>query len=79
MANTTKSKEYYSNLKKRTVLVLKSVQGKDVKNDIEDIENEMFKAFKPEKYQGTKGMEVIHVKGFNDTCLIIGQLHQLQL
>lgn len=73
MANDAITKEHYSLLKKRTLLVLQKIQGINVSNDIQVIEDALFDFFKPKKYDGSDGVEISQIKGFNDTCVIINQ------
>lgn len=63
----------YSKLKKRCLLVLAKIQGYDVQKQIDIIEEELFSISKPENYSGSNGLEVSHIKGFNETCVVLQQ------
>lgn len=67
-------KEYTSALKKRTLLALREIQGKPVnESELEEIENFLFGFFKPKQYWGSDGEEVRHIRGFEQTCIVIHQ------
>ncbi len=60
-------------MKERCLLILGRIRGEDVKDELERVEDELFSLFVPQKYDGQKGLEVKHIKGFNETCVIMQQ------
>ena len=65
--------EYFRQLKKHTSLVLDQILGKDRKQDLEAVEDEIFSRLKPQNYSGKNGIEVNHIKGFKETCILLLQ------
>ena len=60
-------------MKKRALLQLDYIKGKDVEEEIDRIEDYLFSLFKPKKYTGADGLEVRTVQSFEDMCFIIAR------
>ena len=73
MANGPATKERFGKLKNHCLLTLKKIQGEDVQEQIDILDHEILLASKPEKYDGADGLEIKHIKSFNDTCVVIQQ------
>lgn len=60
-------------MRKRCFLILANIQG--VKNEakIKEVDAELMAMNEPQKYDGPEGMEIQHIKRFNETCIILGQ------
>lgn len=73
MLDSPKIKEYYTKLKQRTSLVLKSVKEAttEYKKQIEEIDEFFLLSIKPKVYGGADGLEIKMIKGFEDTCNLI--------
>lgn len=52
---------------------MKGIQGQDIQDQIDIIEDELFSMSNPGKYSGPDGLEVKHIKGFNETCVVLQQ------
>lgn len=66
-------REYYNNLKRRTLLVIQSIKGSDVQAEIEKIDEHFFSLVTPQRWDGREGVEVQHIKAFEETCTILNQ------
>ena len=75
MADSSQTKEYYTSLKQRTVLVLERIAGKDTAVEIEKIENTLLKLLPPQNYAGAQGAEVQMIKAYERACAVMRQ-HQ---
>ena len=73
MGNDSKVRQYYADLKKRTLLVINGILGNEEANKIDILDKQLLKANAPKTYSGTNGKEVQMMKGFIDTCNIIVQ------
>lgn len=73
MSDSGKTKEYYQQLKKRTMLTFKNIQGTDNKDEIAAIDNFILNLFKPKEYSGSNGAEIKAIKGFEEMCLVVSQ------
>ena len=52
---------------------MREIQGKDVKNELEKIDKEIFETFEPKQYSGQDGAEVKAVKNFENSCIVLSQ------
>lgn len=69
-------KEYYDDLRKRTLLILDSIiNGENEENqiEIENITIALITYNKPNVFSGTKNAEIEHNKNFENMCLMISQ------
>jgi len=69
-------KEYYDDLKRRTMLMLKNVIDGEVeeRNDqIDKITNQLIMYSKPSNFNGTESVEIQHDKNFENMCLMLSQ------
>lgn len=71
---SSKEKETYDRLKRRTLLVLDSIIN-DLDNsvDINTIDNTMLNLYSPKLYTGPESVEVQYDKSFENTCILIAQ------
>lgn len=75
MSDTPTIKEFYSNLKKRTLLVLESIITKSVEAEeqIKKIDAFLMSRIKPKIFHGSNGLEVRLTKSFDDACSLLDQ------
>ena len=75
LIDSPNTKEFYIRLKKRTLLVLETVFGSsdELSDQIKAIDKFLISSFKPRNYQGTNGIEVQMMKGFEETCVMLAQ------
>ena len=73
MVNDSITLERYTKLKERGLLILRYIQGNDVRDEIQRVEDEIFSMIDPQEYGGNKGLEVKHIKGFDNTCIVLQQ------
>lgn len=73
--DSAKTKEYYSLLKRRTVLVLERIDGKDTTAQIERIDLELLRLLPPKRYDGHDGEEIQTIKAYERACAVMRQ-HQ---
>lgn len=67
-------KEFFDFLKKRNTLILNDIiRGTNSADDLEKINNEMFRLNPPTNFHGTGGAEVRIKTTFEDNCLIISE------
>ena len=69
------TKEFYSKLRHRTSLVLKSVieSNEEIENKINEISEFFLSKIKPKQYHGHSGLEVQAIKNFEQTCILLLQ------
>lgn len=71
---SAREKEAYDQLKRRTLLVLDSVANeRDNSDKIAEIDDFMFKSYKPSNFSGIDSVEVSYDKQYTNMCLLIGQ------
>lgn len=75
MADSSRTKEYYTGLKKRTVLLLETIAGQDRSEEIEKLEDTLLKLLPPQSYAGAQGAEVEMIKAYERACAVMRQ-HQ---
>lgn len=71
-----RTKQYYTDIKKRTIKVLESVISNDSNNEAEEIrkiDEALFNFFIPQKFDGSNGMEVKFLRGMEETCILLSQ------
>lgn len=75
LTDNGKAKEFYSVLKKRTLLVLQTITAftEEVEEKIREIDDLLLSTIKAKNYHGSKGLEVQMMKGFEETCIMISQ------
>lgn len=75
MTDNGKTKEFYSGLKKRSLLVLKTITdfSHEIEEQIAAIDDFLLSSIKPKNYHGASGLEVQMMKGFEETCVILSQ------
>lgn len=70
-------KEYYDKLKRRTIIVLKTViEGKATEADakeIDDITTALITYFNPQTFSGYNSVEIRHDKQFENMCLLLSK------
>lgn len=69
-------KEYYDDLKRRTILMLNSIitgDTEDKRTEIDKITILLIKYSKPQSFSGTDNTEIQHDKNFENMCLLISQ------
>lgn len=52
---------------------MERIQGKDVQKQLDVLNNQMLAYSKSENYSGANGIEIKHIKSFNETCVIMQQ------
>lgn len=66
---TPRQVEYYSNLKKRTKLVLRSIiSGEDVAQEVQDVDDHLFGMYEVGEFSGAEGQEAKYKVGFEEIC-----------
>ncbi len=75
MTDNGKTKEFYSGLKKRSLLILKTIThfSHEIEEQIAAIDDYLLSSLKPKNYHGSSGLEVQMIKGFEDTCVMLSQ------
>lgn len=64
--------EYYSQIKKRTRIILKDIiNNTDSSDKVDEIDDYLFTLFRPKVYSGKAGAEVTYMKSFEEACIII--------
>ena len=77
MVTNGKAIEHYQYLKDRVLLVLKKIQTKgeklniDIDKQIKVIDNFFIDAIKPKVFHGAQGMEVVMINNFENTCTML--------
>lgn len=72
--NTSAIKEYYSRLKRRTLVILQAIQaGTDPADQVAAIDEYFLLQFKPRSFHGPQGAEVQTIKAFEEMCIILSQ------
>lgn len=70
-------KEYYDQLKARTMLILKTIIAekptKEEAQKIDSITEKLITYFNPDTFSGSDGLEVRHDRNFENMCLIISK------
>lgn len=69
-------KEYYDQLRRRTLLMLESVIAGDTddkRKEIDAITTALITYTKPMEFQGNKSIEISYDKQFEEMCLILSQ------
>lgn len=66
-------KEYCAQLKRRTLLVLERLAGRDTRDDVAKIDEYILSLVQPQRYDGAAGMEVRFIKSFEEACTVLGQ------
>lgn len=54
-------------------MIVDLINEKEVEDQIEEIEKEIFGKYKPIKFQGADGYEVKEIKSFEKTCVFLQQ------
>lgn len=71
------TKEYYDQLKRRTILILQDiVEGEanlKTKQEIERLTNELITYIKPKCYEGKDSVEIKYDKQFENMCLVLSK------
>lgn len=71
------TKEYYTELKKRTLLLLDLIISGDItdeqKKELEELTNKIVLFSDPLSFSGQDNAEIQHDKQFEDTCLLLSQ------
>lgn len=71
------AKEYYDQLKRRTVLILQDIiEGEanlKTKREIERLTNELIMYIRPKSYEGKESVEIKYDKQFESMCLILSK------
>lgn len=68
------SRQYYDDIKKRTLLILDGiVNGEQDKEQVEALTNRLALTMKPQTWTGSRSVEIIQDKAFEDLCLAIGK------
>ena len=73
MSNNTSENEYKSKQKERTICILKEIQGFDIKQQLQEIDNFFFTLMRPVGLFGQKGIIIQAIKSFENTCMILTQ------
>jgi len=66
-------KEYFTQLKRRTLLVLAQIRGEDTGQAIEAIDDALLARMDPKGYDGKDGAEVRMRRGFEEACVLLSQ------
>ena len=73
----TEIKKFYDNLRKRPILILKTIinrtDEKDTLKEIEDITTQLITYFSPNKFSGNGNFEVNYDKQFENMCLMLSK------
>ena len=64
---------FYRKLKKRTLLVIEGIknESKETENAITEIDDLLLSWYKPKVFYGSMSAEVLAMKGFEETCIIL--------
>ena len=73
LVNTPEVQSYYDLLQKRTLYVLDRCIGKDVEEQINNVEGKMFKILKPKNFIGKDSAEVKFILDFEDAKAAISR------
>lgn len=74
VVDSATTKEFYTQLKRRTMLMLQSITEKrDFTKEIAAIDEFLMSRLKPKNYHGREGLEVKMIKGFEQTCVLLKQ------
>lgn len=72
IGDSSKTKEYFSKVKNRTLKILEQIiESKDNNKTIEELENEIFLIFKPKRFTGKESEEIQYIKQFEEMCYYI--------
>lgn len=72
--SNAKEKEVYDKIKQRTILILQGIiEDKDNSLEIADIDDFLFKLYKPKSFNGSASVEVKYDKQFETSCMLISQ------
>lgn len=75
--NTSAVKEFYSKLKKQTLLILQSVRtGADLSEQIKAIDEFFLLQLRPQNFHGPQGAEVQTIKRYEEMCILL-TYHQM--
>jgi hypothetical protein len=73
-------KEYFDQLKKRTILVLDSIiTGESKEREIQKITELLITYTKPHSFNGSNSVEIKHDKEFEDMCLLLSEKLHIDL
>lgn len=73
VSENAKDKEYYTLLYRKTKAILESIINNEEKGDVEKIETEMLRLYKPLSFSGQNSFEIEYDKQFESACTIISQ------
>ena len=75
MADNVKAKEFYTKLKQRTLLVLRTIKdsSSEIERQIAEIDNFIMSRVNPKNFHGAHGIEAKRIKGFEQTCIMMKQ------
>jgi len=78
LTDSATAKEFYSQLKRRTVLILESIgnESQQIAEQIAEIDEYLFSKIKPSRFDGQQGLEVQMIKNFESTCTLL-EFHKL--
>lgn len=66
-------KEYYSQLQRRTILVLQGIRGADTGDQVRQIDRVLFEMYTPRSFTGRHSEEVKFIKGFEEAVIYLSQ------
>jgi hypothetical protein len=75
VVDNAKTKSFYANLRRRTLLVLRSIQEQSeaMQEQIAQIDSMIQRKMKPKTFGGSKGIEVQMIKEFESTLVLLRQ------
>lgn len=75
VVDSATTKEFYTKLKQRTMLILQQIQDStcDFSAQVAEIDEFLMSRLKPKSYHGREGLEVKMIKGFEQTCVLLKQ------
>lgn len=78
LTDSATMKEYYTQLKRRTILVIESIisEKEGLEEQIASIDDFLFSKVKAGVYYGSKGIEVQTIRNFESTCTLL-EFHKL--
>lgn len=76
LSDSSKTKEYYAKLKRRTLLILSGIGSDEKETDkVEELSDELLLHLDPMCFTGPESLEIQQDKQFEDACLAISRVY----
>lgn len=72
-SNVGKERDYFTQIKNRTIFALRRIRGIEVDKKIRSIDDYLLRLMKPQNFAGLQGLEVKAKKDFQNACGLISQ------